>query len=69
MKIHVLETKGDFIYSDWVDGDIHRYDNKIKEFELNKYVVTLRTEDSLNEYTQLKNMENGDIIIVTLQRC
>lgn len=71
MRIHILQTKGDYIYSDWIDGDVDKYYNKIEELQSkeNKYVLMSITDDPLNEYTLLRHNETGETITITLQRC
>lgn len=68
MKIHILRTKGNYIYNDWVDGGVEEYHNKIKELENKGYVLESVTDDALNEYTVLRNMDTGDMQIITLQQ-
>lgn len=68
MKMHILRTEGDIIYSDWVEGDVEKYHNKIKELEKEGYVLERIIEDALNEYSRLRNMDNGDVQIITLQQ-
>ena len=71
MRIHILKTRGDYIYSNWIDGDVEKYGNKIEELqsEENKYVLMSITNAPLNEYTLLRHHETGETITVTLQRC
>ncbi len=71
MRIHILQTTGDYIYSDWIEGDTEKYENKIKELQSskNKYVLMSIINDPLNEYTYLRHHETGESIIITLQRC
>lgn len=66
--IHVLVNKGDFIFRDWDERGYQAYKSKIKELEGEKYVIELISDDALNEYTQMRNMDTGDIKTVTLLR-
>jgi len=66
--MHILRTKGDFIYNNWNSDSFNEYKEKLKELENKNYVLKKETEDSLNIYkTFIDNY--GDTIVVTLQHC
>ena len=69
MYLHILENKGDFLFRDWDETGLTDYKNKIKELKNIGYTIESITEDSLNEYTKLKNAKNNDIKTITLMRC
>ena len=66
VQIFIEQNKGDFIFAEWIEEDMAKRKDKIKELEDNSYALDNVDLDYMNQYEIYKNKEGHEVVVTTL---